>query len=288
MTRRRIGAIGAAAVAGGLLALCACSSDRGPEPPIAAGLDQFQEIDLGALRGEDVRIGSARSELVPMVRTDERRGRTSLAVLDAEEGTIVDAGPLPVDGWAVEGLAVASDRYVVIAPYVCSAEPGVSDTGLDCTNEPTDAPLPIELLIYDIARDSWQRVPVGSAPDRWVVVEAVDGATATLRRLGIGEPDTWAQVDLADPVAPTSYSSTEPAFDPPAWSNVERRWVGDGWTMDAPDTRGDVTWEGTVAGEPRTFAIPSRTPEVFGAGRCILMASTSSDRLDHLHRLCAS
>jgi hypothetical protein len=54
---------------------------------------------------------------------------------------------------------------------------------------------------------------------------------------------------------------------------------------------GAVVWQGTVRGEPRAVTIePGHV--LTAAGRCVLIASfggsSSSRRLEHLHRLCAS
>ena len=287
--RRRwgLGGLAVALLAGGLFWTL---RDDGV-PPVHEDLRRFDEIDLSDLRGSEVRFGSTRSDVVP-VRVDRSgRGETSLTIIDAEAGTVTDAGALPVDGWAIDALPEASERYVAMVTHVCSVEPGETDSGPDCTNDGPDAEPPIELLIYDIEADTWTTRTIGSIPDRWVVLDDVDGDTATLRLLGAAGRlvDTWATVDLSDPEVPEEYTPEDPTPAAPGSGRQpwEEPWTGEGWTMTNPEAElGEVTWSGTIDGEPRSFDIPP-VGKFHRTRRCVLIASGGIE-LEHLHRVCAS
>jgi hypothetical protein len=275
--------------AGGLL--WATSGGDGPYvvgPPVDERLQGLDEIDLGAAEGADARFGLTAGRIVPIVVPRSGRGETSLSLIDAEAGTVVDAGPLPVDGWAAEVFLAASDRFVVMTLSDCRSKLVETDTGPDCGD---DAPIPIELLVYDLVRERWETVPIGSIPERWVNLDWLDGATATVQLLPTGTQSSsgWAQVDLVDPSAPTSYSPTRPTRPeglPPLGD--EKRWTGDGWSMTNPEASSSgPVWQGSAGGEPRTVTLPPGRP-IAAAGRCVLIGTTSDSTLVQLHRLCAS
>jgi hypothetical protein len=269
---------------GGALYWMVSADDASPVPEDLRGLD---EIDLGATDGDEVRFGSTTGGIVPMVVYRTGRGETSLSLVDVEEGTVLDAGPLPVDGWVADVLPEASDRFVAMTANVCQSELVDTDAGPDCAEDQ----VPIQLLVYDLVRERWQAIAIGSIPDQWVTLDWVDDATAAVRDVGDGTTSTWATVDLVDPSRPRDFSPTRPT---PAGGlrdvGFEKPWVGDGWKMTNPEASPEaVVWKGTESGEPRTVTIePGKV--ITAAGRCVLIASFggSGPRLEHLHGLCAS
>lgn len=268
---------------GGALYWVVAADDAPPVPEDLRGLD---EIDLGAADSDEVRFGYASGGIVPMLVYRTGRGETSLSLVDVEGETVHDAGPLPVDGWVADVLPEASDRFVAMTANVCQSELVETDTGPDCAEDT----VPIQLLVYDLMRERWQDIAIGSIPDQWVTLDWVDDATAAVRDVGNGTTSTWATVDLVDPSRPQDFSPTRPT--PPGGLRdfgFEKPWVGEGWKMTNPEASpGAVVWQGTVRGEPRTVTIaPGHV--LTAAGRCVLIGSSSSSRrLEHLHRLCAS
>lgn len=271
-----------------LAAFVAACGGPGGEP---SDLERFDNIDLGELAGSDAHVGVTRSHLLPVVVTEKGRGETSLSIVDSHAGTVTDAGPIPVDGWVTNVYPHASVRDAAMIVNVCNEEPYEGDGGDECGE---GMPSAVHLAVYDIENDSWATVPIDAASNQDVVLVDVDGATATLNRPSglLDDPGTWATVKLDEPLELGEFTAAKPATRPNGLATSQGHIDGFGWK--ASDTGGgDVpaTWTGPVDGAEQTITIefegkPAR--HMYGAGECLVIATSRPHHLDYLHRLCTS
>jgi hypothetical protein len=262
---------------------------RGRIPAVAEDLKRFDEIELLELAGHRTVIGTTRSNLLPVVVHRPKRGESSLAVVDADAGTIFDGGPIPVDGWVGDGYPQASERYAAMLHRVCSGKPHEGDTGLECGSEGGRSST-TQLSVFDAEEQTWATLPIdGSAGD--LILEDVDGSTAVIRRYpgSSDEGPTWTRVDLDRPLELGPFSSERPAVRPNGLASSGGHIDGFGWkARDTNTGEAEATWVGTVDGAEQTVQISTEPlRHLYGAGRCLVIGSFSSDQLDHLHRVCA-
>lgn len=252
-----------------------------------ADLKRFDEIDLGDLEGEEVTIGTTRSTLLPVVVPSDERGETSLQVIDVLDGTVTDAGPIPVDGWLANVFPRASERYVGVLANVCAEEPYEGDGTDECGE---GMPSGVLLAIYDVEADQWATLPIDEESNQVVGLADVDGATATLQRYASlqDEPDTWSKVALDAPLELGAF--TEDGAPRPN-GLIASRGTFDGWGWKAKGAReeGDTTWTGEVQGQPKVEIIANDTGRAFaGAGPCLAIVTRSRTAIEHLHRVCSA
>ena len=274
-----------------VLLLAGASVGCSSTPSSASDLKRFEEIDLGSLQGKDALIGVTRSQFLPMVITRAGRGASSLAVVDAQDAQVIDAGAVPVDGWIGDGYPRASDRYVAMVTNICAARPREGDAGLECGGQPPADPAGAQLVAYEIGTRTWRTLRLDAASDQAVSLVDVDGTTATLMTYpgAAGEQERWATIDLSQPLRHPSFSTKKPPIRPNGLAPTGGRL--DGWGWKATNTNGEATaatWTGTVGGVEKTVHV-STMPlrHLYGAGRCLVIGSYRPHNLDHLHRVCA-
>ncbi|MGN6693828.1 MAG: hypothetical protein ACTHN0_06585 [Aquihabitans sp.] len=262
----------------------------GESSSVPDDLERFDEIDLGELAGAEAQIGVTRSELLPVVVTGKGRGETSIQVVDVTGGTVTDAGPIPVEGWAVGAFPRASDAYVAVLVQVCDAEP-VEGDGIDECIGDVGEQAPTVLAVYDIAAASWQTLPIEPKLASQLSLADVDGSTAILERAPqtTEEPSLWSAVDLAKPLALGALSE-DGAPEPNGL--IERRGHFDGWGWKASGASGwgdETTWTGEAEGRSRSEHIANTDDRRFsGAGPCLVISTVDGTDLEHLDRLCTT
>lgn len=272
----------------GVVAFVGVRAWQDRRPPVAGDLERFDEIELREVAGADVTVGVTRSGLLPMVVHRSERQATSLAVIDAAAGTVIDGGSIPVDGWVGDGYPRASDRYVAMIHGVCSGPPAEGDVGLECDAR-EEHPTAAQLSVFDVEAQTWAYLPLGD-PEVDLVLEDVDGATAVVKRYPqrSDEKASWAEIPLDRPLALGTFSAEPPAVRPNGLATRQGHIDGFGWKVRDVDSGEDATWVGTVDGKQETIEISTRPlRHLYGAGRCMVIGSYSKERLDHLHRLCA-
>ena len=265
---------------------------RSRSVPVPADLAPFEQVDLGRFAASDALVGVTRSNYLPMTITRAGRGKTSLAIVDAHSGTVIDAGPVPVDGWVTASYPRASGRFVATVTDVCPERPREGDAGLECVVASPFEPIGVQLSVYDIQAGTWATLRLDALSSQIVSLADVDGSTATLRKDNTagGEPDTWATVDLTRPLHVGAFS-TRSSIRPSGLAMSNDGSI-DGWGWKARavnEERAAATWIGTIDGHRDTISIstpPMR--QLQGAGRCLVIGTFRPHHLDHLHRLCAS
>lgn len=274
-----------------LLVLAAFVAACGGPGPAPSDLGRFDKINLGELAGSDAQVGVTRSHLLPVVVTKKGRGETSLAIVDAQAGSVTDAGPIPVDGWVTNVYPHASDRYSAMIVNVCTEKPDEGDGTDECGE---GLPTAVQLAVYDVESESWATLPVNAASNQDVILADVDGATATLNRPGglLDDPGTWATVELDEPLEMGEFTATKPPMRPNGLATSQGHIDGFGWKANGTGG-GDVpaTWTGPVDGVAQTITIEfdsTTTRHMYGAGECLVISTSRPHHLDYLHRLCTS
>ena len=284
-----IGTVFVLVVAAGLRALPGSSASDATDLELAAGIT---EIDLGDLAGQEVLAGNTRSELLPLVVHGDEPGETSISIVDAKGNRIIDAGPIPVDGWATNAFPLASDRFVAVLVNVCITEPVEGDAGEECGGGSSiGGSVPVDLAVYDIEAGTWDSLRLDQETAAIVGLADVDGTTATFEEYQSrdDEPALWAKVDLTKPLAIGEFTE-EGAPRPNGLVGSHGHY--DGWGWKASGSNGweaDTTWTGTVDGDPVTRKISNAGDRRFdGTGSCLLISSMRGSHLERLHRLCTS
>ncbi|WP_421119692.1 hypothetical protein ACE2AJ_20425 [Aquihabitans daechungensis] len=277
------------AIAVAVLAWVGVQAWRGRIPAVADDLKRFDEIELHELAGKRALVGTTRSNRLPVVVHRPKEGESSLAVVEADVGTVIDGGPIPVDGWVGDGYPRASERYVGMIHTVCSGKPREGDAGLECGSGGARAAT-TQLSAFDAEEQTWAILPLRDEPGS-LILEDVDGSTAVVRREA-GSPDeepAWAEIDLDRPLELGPFSPRRPPVRPNGLSTSGGHIDGFGWKARSTNGEEDhATWVGTVDGAEETVEISTEPlRHLYGAGRCLVIGSFRTDHLDHLHRLCA-
>lgn len=264
------------------------SGEQGSPPE---DLSSLESIDLDGLEGATLNLGSSRSRLLPAVATGGP-GESRLVLIDVEGSTVVDAGTIPIDKQMVDLYPTASDQFVTMVVSVCPGGTAEEDTGQVCAVEPGSEAATTVLVVYDIADKTWATMRIVHPPNSYYGLIDTDGATATFEELAApGRPPRWATVALDEPLELGQFTATKPDLRPNGFENSLGHMDGFGWKTQSRfngESRA-TTWTGTRDGDPTSIRIAeSGNRTLRGAGQCLAIATFDGDRIEHLHRLCAT
>ncbi len=169
--------------------LAGCGTGREMADPVDPG-------DDGPV-GARVVVGTALAGgSVPIVEYGEGDDHPARAWrADAATGTVEGLPPFPDEGWLAEASAVATERWTVVAGWLC-AEPAVEDdTGLVCRDEGRDV-----VMALGAGEPAWRVVDTDvewTTPHPLSLVD--DVLTLTVLTPSDGEGDRPVTIDLGAP-----------------------------------------------------------------------------------------